>query len=454
MDRKQQHKRDLLRRWISGDITAKEEGELRQAAREDELLRDALAGYDQHAEADHAGSIKRLRSQLAPKAKGRVRTLYMWQAAAAVLLLLAVSWWLFTPAFENAMAPTMAADQVEERSAAKDAITETAESAPSTPVKPTVPASAPAEQVEREPNFPQSISETPIASRIEAEELQEPAPIEDSIENFADFTLALDSGAGSSEEEPVPSDAEADVLEVQDDAEVAYEVAPSAPPAPPISQTYSSPAQNQGFPARIDDRTRVLNSGAPVAQEGFRIIEGTVMDSEGYPLIGATVLEYGTSNGTVTDFDGYYRLTVPLTGATLAASYTGFDIQQVAVGGENQVNIVLQEGTVLDEVVVTELGESRRQKRINATGTAAPEEGFRALKRYIDGRTPVNTPRARIRLQFVLQADGQLTDFQVLNSTNTALNNFAIELLQNGPAWEVTEGTAPLRVVYTVKLKG
>ncbi|MEL6973640.1 MAG: hypothetical protein AAFO02_26045, partial [Bacteroidota bacterium] len=139
MDHKQQHKRDLLRRWISGEITASEERELRQAARDDALLNDALSGYEQQAEADHAASIGRLRSKIAGQRKAKARTLPIWRVAAAVLVIGALGMWMFLPVAENTMA--MAEDRAEPLEKSTDALAETSPaSPPAVPARPTFPA--------------------------------------------------------------------------------------------------------------------------------------------------------------------------------------------------------------------------------------------------------------------------------------------------------------------------
>ena len=92
-----------------------------------------------------------------------------------------------------------------------------------------------------------------------------------------------------------------------------------------------------------------------------RSLSGTITDADGEPLIGATILVQGTSNGTVTDFDGKYSLDVN-TGDILVVSFTGYTTQEVTVGDEEALDIVLQEGVLIDEVVVTGYAvESKRQ---------------------------------------------------------------------------------------------
>ena len=101
------------------------------------------------------------------------------------------------------------------------------------------------------------------------------------------------------------------------------------------------------------------------AVEQARQITGRVSDSHG-PLIGATVQEKGTTNGTVTDFDGNFRLNVNA-GATLVISYVGYVSQEVKA--TDGLNVTLKEdGHVINEVVVIGYGTQRREA---VTGSVA-----------------------------------------------------------------------------------
>ena len=95
-----------------------------------------------------------------------------------------------------------------------------------------------------------------------------------------------------------------------------------------------------------------------------RTVSGKVIDTDGEPLIGVNILEAGTSNGTVTDFDGNYSLSVS-DGAILSFSYTGYVEQSVVVGARSVIDLTLEEGVALDEVVVTALGISREKKALS-----------------------------------------------------------------------------------------
>ncbi len=95
----------------------------------------------------------------------------------------------------------------------------------------------------------------------------------------------------------------------------------------------------------------LLVASAAVAQA--QTISGTVKDATGEPVIGATVMEQGTSNGTVTDFDGNYTITLKGKSQKLTFSYVGMQNQTVNVAGKSNVNVDLKDDAqMLDEMVV------------------------------------------------------------------------------------------------------
>ena len=98
-------------------------------------------------------------------------------------------------------------------------------------------------------------------------------------------------------------------------------------------------------------------------------VTGTVVDANGEAIIGASVIIKGTSNGSVTDFEGNFTINnVPAKGS-LEISYIGYKTQTVALGGKTSFNITLQEDRqMLDEVVVVGYGV---QKKSDVTGALA-----------------------------------------------------------------------------------
>ncbi|NNF18514.1 MAG: TonB-dependent receptor plug domain-containing protein, partial [Flavobacteriaceae bacterium] len=107
-----------------------------------------------------------------------------------------------------------------------------------------------------------------------------------------------------------------------------------------------------------------LNLTLLLAQQN---ISGVVQDTEGAPLVGVNIVEKGTTNGTTTDFDGNYIITVA-DNATLVFSYIGFATVEEATAGRTSINVALAEGVQLDEIMLV---GSRSPKR-TATDTAVP----------------------------------------------------------------------------------
>ena len=104
-------------------------------------------------------------------------------------------------------------------------------------------------------------------------------------------------------------------------------------------------------------------------------ITGLITDTEGEPLIGASILIQGTASGTVTDFDGKYELSVPATAKILEISYTGYEDKEITIGNRTVIDIVLGESiSLLDEVVVVGYGTQKRSKISGAVSTVTADE--------------------------------------------------------------------------------
>ena len=89
-------------------------------------------------------------------------------------------------------------------------------------------------------------------------------------------------------------------------------------------------------------------------------VTGTITDSNG-PLPGVNVVEKGTTNGSVADFDGNYSITVSQDSATLVFTYVGYTTQEVPVDGRSTINVTMSESAQeLSEVVVVGYGTQRK----------------------------------------------------------------------------------------------
>ena len=91
-------------------------------------------------------------------------------------------------------------------------------------------------------------------------------------------------------------------------------------------------------------------------------VTGKVSGADGTPITGVNVVEKGTSNGAISDFDGNYEISAA-SNATLVFSYVGYETLEVAVANQSVVNVTLQDGSSLDEVILV---GSRTAPRSNA----------------------------------------------------------------------------------------
>ena len=99
-----------------------------------------------------------------------------------------------------------------------------------------------------------------------------------------------------------------------------------------------------------------------------RTITGTITDKSGGPLVGASIVVKGTTNGSVTNVDGNFSLQVPNNASTLIVSYVGSTSKEIAIGTSNVIDVILDEDeSILSEYVVTALNISRSKKSLGYT---------------------------------------------------------------------------------------
>lgn len=95
------------------------------------------------------------------------------------------------------------------------------------------------------------------------------------------------------------------------------------------------------------------------------LVKGMISDENGLPLPGASVIEKGTSNGVVTNFEGEFSISISSENAMLIVSFIGYKTQEIAVNERATINIQLSPSAAdLDEVVITALGMKREKKAL------------------------------------------------------------------------------------------
>lgn len=161
---------------------------------------------------------------------------------------------------------------------------------------------------------------------------------------------------------------------------VNQEVSVSATNAP-IEEILSEVLENTNYSYRIIDKQILIQvsdsekTSVTGVTQNKRKITGKVLDASGMPIIGANVIEKGTSsNGTITDLDGNFSLEVG-EGAVLDISYIGYISQTVKIGNKKNLAITLKEDTkTLDEVVVVGYGTQKKESLTGALATVKTDD--------------------------------------------------------------------------------
>jgi len=155
-----------------------------------------------------------------------------------------------------------------------------------------------------------------------------------------------------------------------------------------------SPCVSENFKIKIlTVFVLLLSTFCELAWAQQKTISGKVNDAIGQPVIGATVIVKGTTNGVSTDFDGNFSLSNVRESDVLQISYVGMKPQEIIVGNQTVINISMQEDVAaLDEVVVVGFGT---QKKTTLTGAVSSVQGEKLknmpvtnVSQSISGRLP------------------------------------------------------------------
>ena len=156
-----------------------------------------------------------------------------------------------------------------------------------------------------------------------------------------------------------------------------------------------------------------------VQQEGK--VSGNVVDKLG-PVIGASVVVKGTTNGNITDFDGNFTLEGVKKGDIIQISYIGYSTQEIEYTGQASINVTMvEDAEQLDEVVVTALGMKRTEK---ALGYAVTELKGEDLK--TNAINPISSLQGKVAGVEIAGSDGGMfgaTKIQIRGASTLAGNN-------------------------------
>ena len=244
----------------------------------------------------------------------------------------------------------------------------------------------------------------------------------------------------------------------------------------PLKLTYELSDNNTVIVKKdLSIKSRVQVSQQAEEDDIQRTISGSIFDSDGVPLPGASIIEVGTGNGTSTDFDGNFSLSLENDEAELEISFVGFENQVIAITDQDNINITLiPEDSSLDEIVITGYGTSLKKELVSSIaqvkGADLANQPASSVNGLLQGRaagleitspngSPEATPTIRIRGLSSIQGnndplfviDGFIagTDF---NLQNINVNDIrSIEVLKDASALAIygTRGAAGVILIET-----
>ena len=133
--------------------------------------------------------------------------------------------------------------------------------------------------------------------------------------------------------------------------------------------------KKEGFTFRVGLFLLLVTFCLGTVQAQSSKITGYVKDQSGEPLIGVNVMEKGTTNGTVTDLNGFYSIVVKASNAVLNFSYIGYKNQEISVAGKKLIDVTMKDDSeTLDEVVVVGYGTMRKKDLTGSVVQVRPDK--------------------------------------------------------------------------------
>lgn len=181
-------------------------------------------------------------------------------------------------------------------------------------------------------------------------------------------------------------------------------------------------------------------------------ITGYVKDESGLALIGANVLDPKTNAATLTDIDGKFELNYSSNSELLEISYTGYATKLIPLDGSPTYDIIMEEGALLDEVVVSQNFGSKVLK--SSLQKTRPMQGFDLFTAYVKESIilPEGCEGGTVTLSFTITTDGNLENIKVENANYPACSTEAIRLLKNGGKWVTTPPRQTVETEYIMKM--
>ncbi len=400
--------------YIHGKRHGQEANKLEREAMADPFLQDAIDGYDS-VQGSHSSAVEKLEKQLAPQTRRLDKRMWVWAAAAVLVLLIGIPLLLWQPG-------------------AKKDITV----ASSEPVKQESEIRTPAPQKDS------VLVADNLARKTERKITPEPRIPQETTEEIAEAepqkTLSL-----------APQNIDVQPEKKYADTKKAEEI--------PVQAEVSQPAvtgQLQGKVAgvavsRQQAERNILIRGT-TSLSGQKRISGRIVDETGEPIIGATITSKDNKFGATTDIDGNFHLTIPQKeNETLLASYVGMKPQEIPLK-ENVGDVVMKsDDMALNEVVVVGYGTQKKQA---VTGSATKikaispfgENEFRTyFEENYDKKICTQQPVSFV-VEFYVDTNGHPGSINIKENNCPQLELEIKRLLLGSPQWSETDRRVTLKM--------
>lgn len=405
-----------LKSYIKGNRHGKTANKLEKKAMNDPFLQDAIDGFDS-VPGDHFSTIEKLEKQLAPQPKRIDKRVWIWAAAAVIVLLTGIPFLLRQPDIKDVQVASSESVEQEE-----DVVL--------SPEKDSVLVAE---------NFD-------IAEKETSKPVQTPPPAVKENERKPTGQIILEQVVVEG-----PPDKETRVAAVRDLAETAIET-PASPTSDKLSGRATGVAISPVNENKLskDFRIRGTSSIAPANQ---KLVYGRLVDEAGEPIIGGTVMVKNEKEGTISDTDGNFRLIVPKNEQkTLIASYVGMENKEIPLK-ENVGNIVMKEDTdLLREVVVTGYGTQRKTATTGAATkikNTVPTFGETEFKQYFRenyDKTICADEPVTIKVEFYVNVQGQPGNIVIKENSCPEFETEIKRLLLGSPKWSQTNRKVTLNI--------
>ncbi len=419
---------EQVKRYVRGELSPREMHALERRAQDDPMLMDIVLGMELAEQGVHAANLADIRARIGRRTGGgrvrRLSTAQRWAVAASVLLAVTVStvWFLrddVQAPNELAVAPPVA-DERPIPSAAPERSEEAAQE-PSAAEAPARAASRGDAQGATAGGQPRAAAADRLAVATEPQRETEAAD-ETRVEAYA----------------PQPKRLQ--------EAEMARVAADEPTLKAEVREGLAANAAGVQVAERLSGQAAGITIRGTSASR-MRPIKGKVLDSETQRPLPGAVLRLAGDTTVTTDAEGVFTISGQADLRDVAL--LGYELDAVQIAGKDTIVLAMAPIDLsLDEVVVVGYGRAKRQK----ASEPEPAVGWRAYNRYLKGgMRQADGPKGTVTLAFTVDGKGRPTDIRVLSSTNEALNDPAIRLVQQGADWlpgKNGERTAELKMRF------